>query len=229
VRFPPAHQTVDRGHGRIEQRSIQTAPVPAGVRFPHAQQVLVLTRHVTDLAGGHPRTEVVYGITSLDARHAGPARLAVLVRGQWQIENRAHWVRDVTFDEDRSQVGSGHGPQVMATLRNLAISRLRLAGQRNIAAGLRWAGWDRSRPRPARHLTHTPAHLPALPAGRAVRHARRCPTRPGPAVRGRLSHPLLAARSILTAQARINRQQRTISRARLPRGPAPKGRCCGDP
>jgi hypothetical protein len=115
------------------------------VRFPHAQQVLVLTRHVTDLAGGHPRTEVVYGITSLDARRAGPARLAVLVRGQWQIQNRAHWVRDVTFDEDRSQVRSGHGPQVMATLRNLAISRLRLAGQRNIAAGLRWAGWDRSR------------------------------------------------------------------------------------
>jgi hypothetical protein len=51
----------------------------------------------------------------------------------------------VVFDEDRSQVRTGHGPQVMATLRNLAISRLRLAGQRNIAGGLRWAGWDHSR------------------------------------------------------------------------------------
>jgi len=58
---------------------------------------------------------------------------------------QVHWVRDVVVDEDRSQVRTGHGPQVMATLRNLAISRLRLAGQRNIAAGLRWAGWDRSR------------------------------------------------------------------------------------
>jgi hypothetical protein len=110
------------------------------VRFPHAQQVLVLTRQVTDLAGGHPRTEVVYGITSLDARRAGPARLAVLVRGQWQIENRAHWVRDVTFGEDASQVRAGHGPQVIATLRNLAISLLRQAGQRNIARGC--AGQD---------------------------------------------------------------------------------------
>jgi hypothetical protein len=106
---------------------------------------LVLTRHVTDLDGGNPRTEVVYGITSLDAPRAGPARLAALVRGQWQIENRAHWVRDVTFDEDRSQIRTAHGPQVMATLRNLAISRLRQAGECNIAAGLRRAGWDRSR------------------------------------------------------------------------------------
>jgi predicted transposase YbfD/YdcC len=86
---------------------MQTAPVPASVRFPHARQVFVLTRHVTDLAGGHPRTEVCYGITSLDA---GPARLAVLVRGQWQIES-LHWVRDVVFDEDRSQVRTGHGPR----------------------------------------------------------------------------------------------------------------------
>jgi hypothetical protein len=107
--------------------------------------VLVLTRHVTDLKGGKPRTEVVYGITSLDACRADPARLGVLVRGQWQIENRAHWVRDVTFDEDRSQVRAGHGPQVMACLRNLAISLLRLAGEANIAAGLRDTAWERSR------------------------------------------------------------------------------------
>ena len=145
VRFPPAHQTVDRGHGRIGQRSIQTAPVPASVRFPRARQVFVLTRHVTDLAGGHPRTEVAYGITSLEAAQAAPARLGALVRGQWEIENRLHWVRDVTFDEDRSQARAGHGPQVMATLRNLAVSRLRLAGERNIAAGLRRAGWGHAR------------------------------------------------------------------------------------
>jgi len=142
--FPPAHRTVDRGHGRIERRTIQTAPVPDMVRFPGARQVLVLTRHVTALDGCRPRTEVVDGITSLDAEHASPARLGVLVRGQWQIES-LHWVRDVTFDEDRSQVRTGHGPQVMACLRNLAISRLRLAGERNIAAGLRSTGWDHPR------------------------------------------------------------------------------------
>jgi predicted transposase YbfD/YdcC len=63
--FSPAHRTVDRGHGRIERRSIQTAPVPDMVRFPGARQVLVLTRQVTALDGSRPRTEVVYGITSL--------------------------------------------------------------------------------------------------------------------------------------------------------------------
>jgi predicted transposase YbfD/YdcC len=143
--FPPAHRTVDRGHGRIERRTIQTAPVPDMVRFPGARQVLVLTRQVTALDGSRPRTEAVYGITSLDAEHASPARLGVLVRGQWQIENRLHWVRDVTFDEDRSQVRTGHGPEVMACLRNLAISLLRLAGEGNIAAGLRSTGRDHHR------------------------------------------------------------------------------------
>src|SRR6266540_3662427 len=120
------------------------APVPAGTWFPHAKQVLVIQRHTTDLSGGHPRTEVAYAITSLDAARAGPARLGVLARGQWEIENRAHWVRDVGFDEDRSQVRTGHGPQVMATLRNLAISLLRLGGYDNIARGVRWTGRDRT-------------------------------------------------------------------------------------
>ena len=104
----------------------------------------MLTRHVTDLDGSKARTEVVDGITSLDAARGGPARLAALVRGQWQIES-LHWVCDVVFDEDRSQVRAGHGPQVMATLRNLAVSLLRLAGEANIAAGLRDTAWERSR------------------------------------------------------------------------------------
>jgi len=88
----------------VTRRTIRTTPVPAGVRFPHAKQVLVLDRHTTDLAGGHPQTEICYGITSLDAARAGPARLASLVRGQWTIENRLHWVRDVTFDDYAEQV-----------------------------------------------------------------------------------------------------------------------------
>jgi hypothetical protein len=115
------------------------------MRFPHAAQVLVLQRHTTDLAGRALRTEVLYGITSLATNRADPVRLVGLVRGHWQIENCLHWVRDVTFDEDRSQVRSGHGPQVMASLRNLAVSLLRLAGHRNIARGVRWAGRDPTR------------------------------------------------------------------------------------
>src|ERR1019366_6364815 len=63
--------------------------------------------------------------------------LLALSRGHWTIENRLHWVRDVTFDEDRSRVRKGAGAQVMASLRNLAISLLRLAGARYIAPALR--------------------------------------------------------------------------------------------
>jgi hypothetical protein len=62
------------------------------------------------------------------------------------IENRLHWVRDVDYDEDRSQVRTGCGPQVMATLRNTAIGLLRLAGRRSIAAALRHHIRDFNRP-----------------------------------------------------------------------------------
>ncbi len=77
-------------------------------------------------------------ITSLDEYSTCPERLLKLNRGHWTIENGSHWVRDVTFDEDRSQIRTGSGPRVMATLRNLAISVLRLAGHKNIARGLRF-------------------------------------------------------------------------------------------
>jgi predicted transposase YbfD/YdcC len=83
------------------------------------------------------RTETVYGLTSLTPQKADPARLLSLSRGQWSIENRLHYVRDVTFDEDRSTVRKGWGAQVMASLRNLAISLLRMAGARYIAPALR--------------------------------------------------------------------------------------------
>jgi hypothetical protein len=63
--------------------------------------------------------------------------LLTLVRGHWQIENQSQWVRDVTFDEDRSQVRCGHIPQVMAALRNTAIGLMRWAGETNIAGACR--------------------------------------------------------------------------------------------
>ena len=57
-----------------------------------------------------------------------PARppLAAWIRGHWEIENKLHWVRDVTCQEDKSLVRTGNAPRVMATLRSLAISLLRL-------------------------------------------------------------------------------------------------------
>jgi predicted transposase YbfD/YdcC len=89
---------------------------------------------VFDLHGNplHKRNETVYGITSLTTWQANPADVLDFNRGHWGIENRAHHVRDVTFDEDRSQVRTGSSPQIMATMRNIAISLLRLAGWTNI-------------------------------------------------------------------------------------------------
>jgi predicted transposase YbfD/YdcC len=79
--------------------------------------------------------EVVYLITS--DRSASPETLATWVRGHWHIENKLHWVRDSTYQEDKSLVRTGNAPRVMATLRSLAISILRLDGQTNIAAANR--------------------------------------------------------------------------------------------
>jgi len=106
--------------------------------------VFQIQRDTTDLLGAHPRREVAYGITSLPPAQADPARLLALNRAHWTIENKLHWVRDVTFDEDRCRIRTGAGAHAMASLRNLAISLLRLAGAENIAEGLRGCTWNRA-------------------------------------------------------------------------------------
>jgi len=89
--------------------------------------------------------ETSYLITSLSPEQATPAQLLSLARGHWVIENKLHWVRDVTFDEDRCQIRTGAAPQVMAALRNLVIGLFRLSGVRNIAAALRTHAWQPQR------------------------------------------------------------------------------------
>ena len=81
--------------------------------------------------------ETVYAVTSLEHRDADPRLLAGWIRSHWTIENRLHWVRDVTEGEDHSSVRTGNGPQVMAALRNTAINIIRLRGGTNIAAAHR--------------------------------------------------------------------------------------------
>jgi hypothetical protein len=107
--------------------------------FPHVGQVFCIRRTTTDLNGNVVKgrksiTETVFGVTSLLPQQASPAQVLAYNRGHWQIENRLHHVRDVSYDEDRSQVRRGRRPHAMATLRNVAISLLRLAGVENIAA-----------------------------------------------------------------------------------------------
>jgi hypothetical protein len=122
----------------VEVRSIWTSTELCGyLDFPYAAQVFTIRREVTEMVAQKSRCETVQGLSSLPAERATPAGLLALSRGHWTIENRLHWVRDVTFDEDRSRVRTGAGAQVMASIRNLAISLLRLAGARYIAPALR--------------------------------------------------------------------------------------------
>lgn len=144
-----SHEAHDRGHGRTEHRYLRVATVPAELAvelgFPYAAQVIAVERERADLADRLTSLETSYYVTSLTAEKASPGQLAQLIRGHWGIENRSHWVRDRIFDEDRCQVRVGGAAQALATLRNLSISLLRLAGFTSIAAGLRWAGWDHTR------------------------------------------------------------------------------------
>ncbi|WP_083702721.1 ISAs1 family transposase [Pseudonocardia sp. Ae717_Ps2] len=148
----PAARQRARGHGRVETRtisvlSLQRCPDRGGEFFPHAAQAIRLIRRRRPLRpGARWKTVTVYAITSLTAFQADPILLARWIRGHWNIENRLHWVRDVSFDEDRSQTRTAAGPQVMAALRNLAIAALRLTGTTNIAAGLRHHARDAHRP-----------------------------------------------------------------------------------
>jgi hypothetical protein len=114
------------------------------LNFPYTAQVFAIQRDSTEIVTQKFRSETVYGITSLKPQNASPERLLSLSRNHWSIENRLHWVRDVTFDEDRSRVRKGTGGQVMASLRNLAISLLRMAGATNIAQALRYCARMRS-------------------------------------------------------------------------------------
>ncbi len=129
---------MDKGHGRLETRRIWTSTdLNSYLDFPHCGQVACIERSRESLRTGKINTEVAYLITSLSPERAAPEQLLSINRGHWSIENRSHYVRDVIFDEDRSQVRTQAGPRVMATLRNLAISLLRLRGFKNIAQAIR--------------------------------------------------------------------------------------------
>jgi predicted transposase YbfD/YdcC len=138
---PEAARVRSVGHGRTETRTIRLIDLQGsrdgrGEFFPGAAQALKIVRR-RRTRRGRWSVQTVYAITSLAARAADPALLASWVRGHWSIEAGLHWIRDVVFGEDHSQVRTSHGPTNLACLRTLAINALRLAGHLNIAAGLR--------------------------------------------------------------------------------------------
>jgi predicted transposase YbfD/YdcC len=137
--FGVAEQTNKHGD-RVEVRKVWSSSALEGyLDWPWARQVCKVQREV--VWKGKERVEVRFGITSLGADRADGARLLKEVRGHWAIENRLHYVRDVTMGEDASQERRGSAPQVMAALRNTVLAILRGAGATNIAAALRQVAW----------------------------------------------------------------------------------------
>ena len=137
----------DRHGDRQESRELTvSSDLNEWAQWPYLGQVGRLTYSCR--RKGKISRETSYLVTSLSPEEATPAQLLQLVRGHWGIENRLHWVRDVTFDEDRCQIRSGSAPQVMAALRNLVIALFRRLVFTNIAAALRTHAWhcDRAIP-----------------------------------------------------------------------------------
>lgn len=128
-------ETVDRRRGRTEVRTIKVSVemnASLASSWPCVAQVAQLTRTVTK--AGKTSTEVVYLITTLTASKASPEHLLDLNRGHWSSENRTHYVRDVTFGEDRSRLRTGNAPQILAAFRNLAITLIHRFGSSHIRA-----------------------------------------------------------------------------------------------
>lgn len=128
--------TVDKGHGRRERRMLKaTTALNDYLDWPGVAQVGQIDSEV--VRDGRTSQEVRYFITSVSRPRAGAAELLDWSRGHWSIENRSHYVRDVTLGEDASRIRKGSGPQVMAALRNATIGVLRATGATNIAESLR--------------------------------------------------------------------------------------------
>ena len=151
--MPPQAVQVGSHGGWVEVRRLwASAELVNYSNWPHLAQVGRTERIVHHK--GKTRRELAYAVTSLPPQQAGPARLLELWRGHWGIENRVFWVRDVTMDEDRSQVRTGSAPQIIAGLRNLVISFFRMAKEPNIAAALR-----RCATKPHHSLSHVGASV----------------------------------------------------------------------
>lgn len=125
-------------HGRIEIRKIWTTTELNGyLNFPHVGQAFVVQRESTDKKSGEYSCEIAYGITSQNPEQADAQRLLTTNRGHWSIENSCHYIIDWNYDEDRSRIRTGHGPENITRLRRFAISIIKSKGVRSVAQKMR--------------------------------------------------------------------------------------------
>jgi predicted transposase YbfD/YdcC len=125
-------------HGRIETRKIWTTPELNGyLDFPHVGQAFVIERHSTEKKTGISSCEIAYGITSRSPEQADPQRVLKVNRGHWTIENSCHYIIDWNYDEDRSRIRTGYGPENVTRLRRFAVGVIKSKGVRSVAQKMR--------------------------------------------------------------------------------------------
>jgi predicted transposase YbfD/YdcC len=125
-------------HGRIEIRKIwTTTELNDYLNFPHVGQAFVIQRETTDKKTGKQTCEIAYGITSRTPGQADPQRVLITNRGHWCIENSCHYIIDWNYDEDRSRIRTGYGPENITRLRRFAISVIKSKGVRSVAQKMR--------------------------------------------------------------------------------------------
>jgi predicted transposase YbfD/YdcC len=145
---------VDKGHGRLERRTLRTTTILTKEHdWAGLAQGFELRRERTEK--GKKTEEVVYGITSLGPTEADAERLLGLTRGHWAIENGLHYVRDVTLGEDGCRVRKGSAPQVLAAVRNAVIHLLSEVEADSRAGAIRRLN---ARPEEALVLLQIPPH-----------------------------------------------------------------------
>lgn len=135
------YTTTEKGHGRRERRTLETSSTLSEyVDWPGVGQVMRRQYESVRLRTGEVSSETTYGITDLPATEVGAPQLEQLWRGHWAIENKVHWVRDVTMGEDANQTHTGPAPHALAALRNAVLNLFRQQGWTNIADAFRHYG-----------------------------------------------------------------------------------------
>jgi len=125
-------------HGRIEIRKIwTTTELNDYLSFPHVGQAFLIQRESTNKKTGKYSCEIAYGITSRSPEQADPQRVLDTNRNHWSIENSCHYIIDWNYDEDRSRICKGHGPENITRLRRFAIGILKAKGVGSVPQKMR--------------------------------------------------------------------------------------------